>query len=162
MKRKIQMILRGERPLIDVWHYIVGNLRYKLFYYRFKNRSFFSIRKNTLEQDRHPLMRRHIWEQINFRIKWMNPVCYEQGSCVKCGCETTHLQMANKKCDGDCYPPMMNRKQWEKFKKNRQYSEDKKGNRVWMMNRMTGKPDLFLWDSKNKCYTQKEFYVYQH
>jgi hypothetical protein len=30
--------------------------------------------------------------------------CYLDGSCKKCGCETTALQMANKACAGNCYP----------------------------------------------------------
>lgn len=54
----------------------------------------------------------------------MNSECYTQGSCVKCGCQTTHLQMANKKCDGDCYPPMMNKVLWENFKMGMRYPID--------------------------------------
>ena len=63
------------------------------------------------------MIQSHIREQIDMRIKWMKPECYKGGSCVMCGCQTTELQMANKACDGDCYPPMMNKKQWEAFKK---------------------------------------------
>ena len=47
----------------------------------------------------------------------MNPDCYSEGSCQMCGCETTALQMANKTCPKPCYPKMMNKKNWEDFKK---------------------------------------------
>ena len=46
----------------------------------------------------------------------MNKDCYNNGQCIRCGCMTTALQMANKKCEGNCYPPMMDRKKWKKFK----------------------------------------------
>ena len=93
------MILTGKRPLIDVWFYVQGNYRYKLYYSKYKW-----------------LLRRHIREQIKFRIQRMKPECYEQGSCIICGCETTKLQMANKVCDGACYPPMLKAGSWEHFK----------------------------------------------
>lgn len=78
--------------------YITGHVRYTLYYSRFKW-----------------LLRKVIREQIDFRIKLMNKSCYEGGSCVKCGCKTTHLQMANKSCDKPCYPPMMTKREWLKF-----------------------------------------------
>ncbi len=46
----------------------------------------------------------------------MDEECYEMGSCKICGCETTALQMCSKSCNKPCYPPMMNKKQWKKFK----------------------------------------------
>jgi hypothetical protein len=42
----------------------------------------------------------------------MNMLCYTKGSCVACGCTTTELQMCNRACDKDCYPPMVNKKTW--------------------------------------------------
>lgn len=86
--------------LNDIKAYIQGNIRYKLYYSKYS----FLI----------PL---YIREQIQTRIVSMNIECFNQGSCIKCGCRTTHLQMANKKCDGDCYPVMMNRNKWEYMKK---------------------------------------------
>lgn len=102
-KQKVMMILKRERPLIDVWYYIQGNIRSKIYYHKRK-----WIRKW--------LMRRHIREQIDFRIKVMNPVCFEQGSCLHCGCETTKLQMANKACEGACYFHMASKKKWNDIK----------------------------------------------
>lgn len=143
MKEKIMMILRGQRPLVDVWHYILGNWRYKLYYSKFTHGVGPDRRKITrADIKRHPLMRQHIWEQIVWRIKWMNPICYEQGSCVKCGCETTALQMANKSCDMPCYPPMMKKDEWEKFKNGKNHV-DKKTSIVWRTAKK-GKPFIYF------------------
>lgn len=99
MKAKILLILKGERPLIDVWFYIQGNIRHKLYYSKYKW-----------------LLRRHIREQIDFRIQRMKPECYANGSCIMCGCETTKLQMADKSCDNHCYPSMFKAGSWKHFK----------------------------------------------
>ena len=45
----------------------------------------------------------------------MERACYERGSCIRCGCETTELQMCSKSCDGDCYPELMSKKKWKEF-----------------------------------------------
>ena len=119
------MILKGQRPVIDVWHYILGNYRYYFWYGGKLSRKYALV-----AWLRKRMIRKHIKEQIEWRIKWMNPICYEQGSCVKCGCETTELQMANKSCDMLCYPPMMNKTEWEKFKNGKNYV-DKKTKIVW-------------------------------
>lgn len=42
--------------------------------------------------------------------------CYQSGSCVECGCDTPDLQMADKSCRGKCYPEMMTKKEWKKYK----------------------------------------------
>lgn len=99
MKTKIRLILTGERPLIDVWFYVQGNYRYKLYYSKYKW-----------------LLRKHIREQIDFRIQRMKPECFSEGSCQICGCETTKLQMAYKSCDGKCYPVLMGAGDWKHFK----------------------------------------------
>jgi len=85
--------------LKNIVAYIQGNIRYKLWYSKWN----FLI----------PL---YIREQIEIRIISMYNKCYEQGSCIKCGCQTTHLQMANKACDGNCYPKMLNKKKWQYLK----------------------------------------------
>lgn len=90
MKEKIKHIK-------DIFYFFQGYYRYNIFYSKFTW-----------------LLRRHIKEQIKYRIRVMNRTCYEQGSCIKCGCATTALQMCNKSCDGKCYPPLMNREKWDK------------------------------------------------
>ena len=84
----------------NVWAYLQGKTRQKLFH---------SKRFNWLL----PL---HIFEQINYRIFVMDKECYELGSCKLCGCETPALQMADKSCDGKCYPEMMNKIDWDTHK----------------------------------------------
>lgn len=84
----------------NIMAYIQGNIRYKLYYSRFRF-----------------LIRLHIREQIDLRIRFMDKECYENGSCKLCGCSTTALQMADKQCDKPCYPPMMNKEDWIGFKK---------------------------------------------
>lgn len=79
--------------------YILGNFRYWAFYS--KNFKW--------------LIRTHILEQIEFRIRVMEQECYDEGSCKMCGCTTTALQMANKSCDKPCYPPMFSARKWIKF-----------------------------------------------
>lgn len=83
----------------NIKSYIQGNLRYKLFYSKY----------NWLIRD-------HIMEQIQMRILVMRPACFHHGACELCGCRTTALQMANKACDGDCYPTMVSKKIWKMFK----------------------------------------------
>lgn len=120
----IQKIVKGERPLIDVWHYWLGNYRYKFWYggkWSKKSQLIANIRKSVI--------RKHIKEQIEYRIKWMDRECYDNGSCKICGCETTALQMSNKPCDKPCYPAMMNKGQWKKYQKGGTF-RDKNG--IWI------------------------------
>lgn len=96
----LKKLMKGEIPFSHVKDYIVGNLRYKLYYSKM-----FSW-----------LMRSHIREQIDFRIEHMDKQCYEEGSCKMCGCTTTALQMCYRECDKPCYPRMMNKKEWSQWK----------------------------------------------
>lgn len=97
----------GKVNLKNIIAYIQGNIRYKLYYSKYKY-----------------LIPEHILEQIDARIKSMNQECFDSGSCIKCGCQTTHLQMANKPCDGACYPKMLDKTRWKYFKRNIMVIED--------------------------------------
>lgn len=88
-----------KHNLKDVYYYIQGNIRYFFFYYNGKNRFMNFFKKLILPN--------HIREQIIQRLKTMNIECYSSGQCIKCGCATTQLQMCNKSCEGNCYPPMI-------------------------------------------------------
>jgi len=90
---------KSKPTVANMIAYCQGNLRYRLYY------------SNYLGY----LMRDHIREQIDFRINSMNRECFNNGSCIKCGCQTTHLQMANKACDGDCYPRMVSKYNWQEM-----------------------------------------------
>lgn len=98
-RQLLKLLLQSKHPLRDIRAFFVGNLRYNLYY---------SINWKWL-------IRKHIKQQIDYRIKVMNPLCYTSGACIKCGCQTTHLQMANRTCDGMEYPPIVSRKQWILF-----------------------------------------------
>lgn len=106
----IKRIIKGQNKPIDMWHYIVGNYRYKLYYSKDS--------KGVVRGygSKHPLMRKHIWEQIKYRIRHMDEECYSSGQCKHCGCATTNLQMSNKRCEGICYPTMMGKTDWNRFK----------------------------------------------
>lgn len=101
MKKKL--IKKEKVSLKSILAYIQGNTR-EAFYFS----KYFQF-----------LIRPHIKEQIGYRLRVMNPMCYFEGACVECGCDTPALQMADKACKGRCYPAMMNKKDWEKFKKER-------------------------------------------
>ena len=108
--------MKAKINIKNIIAYITGNLRYYLFTHR--RLSF--------------LIPTHIKEQIEMRIKEMDQECYKQGSCIICGCQTPHLQMANKACDKPCYPAIMNRKDWSRFKKNSPVF-DNQTNLVWWL-----------------------------
>jgi hypothetical protein len=55
-------------------------------------------------------------EQFKYRLNIMDQNCLKQGYCKICGCETPQLQMSDEACEGQCYPFMMNKEDWEKFK----------------------------------------------
>lgn len=109
--RKMMMLLKGQVKSKDVWHYFLGNFRYHFYY-----GGGLSKKYPLVAWLRKRVLKKHIKEQIAWRISVMNQECYALGYCIKCGCDTPHLQMANKACDGNCYPPMLNKGDWEIFK----------------------------------------------
>ena len=84
--------------------YIQGWYRYNLWY-----------SKERIKIDLKGWIRPHIREQIDMRIKSMRKSCYLNGSCDECGCKTTALQMANKACNGVCYPKMLSKFGWKEI-----------------------------------------------
>ena len=83
----------------NIKSYLTGTLRYNLYYSKCK----FLLSKNIIEQ-------------FEFRTKVMNQECFNNGSCVECGCVCTALQMAYKSCDGECYPTFLKRSVWLRFR----------------------------------------------
>lgn len=119
---------------IDMYHYLIGNYRFKLYYNdKFKH-----------------LLSEYIVEQINCRInEWMDKECFDRGSCKMCGCMTTALQMANKSCNKPCYPPIMSEKRWESFKGGGAYRDYRTGD-VWLLRHKK----LFLYAQNTHSYVQ--------
>lgn len=94
-----------KRKLNNIIAYLQGWYRYYLYY----SKLLYGI-------DLSYLIRLHIYQQIVMRINSMNRECYYSGSCIICGCKTTALQMANRACEGDCYPKMLSKEQWKELK----------------------------------------------
>lgn len=63
----------------------------------------------------------HIKEQALFRlwlVKQRSPKCYEENSCVACGCEVSSKIFESRKCSaGLCYGEMLSKHEWEQYKK---------------------------------------------
>lgn len=97
------MIKISEITPKNVWAYFQGNFRMYL--------------KRIAPGLYYYYVRPHVIEQIEARIKSMDRECYENGECKICGCKTLNLQYADKACAGDCYPKMLNKKEWEYLKK---------------------------------------------
>lgn len=145
------MIVKEKKTIRNILYYLQGNYRYYFYYGGELSRKYAFI-----AWLRKRMIRSHIKDQIVHRIKWMNQICYAQGSCIMCGCETTALQMCNRSCNKPCYPPMMNRKLWKRFINRQPVAEDKTGMRVWSLSIYTGKPDLFIWDKNTESYNTVE------
>jgi predicted nucleic acid-binding Zn ribbon protein len=66
---------------------------------------------------------KHIDEQSIWRlsqVKEKSPECIQHLHCVICGCDIQEKSFENNGCDEGCYPPMMNKEDWENFKKSNQ------------------------------------------
>lgn len=126
--KSLKLLSSGNYPISAAWDYMLGNYRYFLYY-----------KLNKI------FIRSHIIEQIEYRIKWMDKQCYNEGSCKLCGCETTALQMCNKSCEKPCYPPMMEAKKWLNF---RLFGQMNIKDELWWMNHKTGKPSLIYKNNK--------------
>ena len=74
----------------------------------------------------------HIVGQYEARLLSMDKECKESGQCKICGCKTPEMQFDTKSCKGECYPPMMDKKEWELFLEN-------KGNSEWKLLKRTNK-----------------------
>lgn len=111
-----EVISRLKRDPLDAWYYIQGTFRI----YLYDNYRYF--------------MRRHIVEQYEWRTKDTPAkacVATDNMSCLCCGCKTPDLMFADKACKArkdqwcldqgltQCYPKMMTRRQWKKFKTNK-------------------------------------------
>lgn len=93
--------MKAKINLSNIIAYIQGHTREFLFYSKYFNK----------------LLPLHIFEQINYRLFVMKKECYSNGECVHCGCSTPALQMANKSCDGICYPVMLDKTDWFIYKR---------------------------------------------
>jgi len=56
----------------------------------------------------------HIQDQFYYRIVSMNPECRLNGECP-CKCPYPNKQLSDESCQNDCYPPFLEKKDWELF-----------------------------------------------
>lgn len=120
LKQKFKNLFQGMYSVKDVIEYYIAIYRNQYYNTKFQW-----------------LIRKHIREQIDYRISVMKKECYINGECTECGCETPALQMTNKPCKGNCYPSMMNRKNWKAFN-NYIYITDYKTKITWKKSRIKG------------------------
>ena len=106
---KFKLLLKSKHKLLDVWSYFLGNLRFKYPW----------------------IMRKHIKQQIHFRITSIKKECIGNGACIECGCNIPELVYANKHCEGFCYPTMLNKIQWGVLTESGAIYKDKK---LWYLN----------------------------
>lgn len=60
----------------------------------------------------------HIQEQVAYRHTKCRNDCIPQGGCVHCGCDPIGKHFVDKSCNnGERFPDLMNKEEWEKFKK---------------------------------------------
>lgn len=134
----IKKLFSKINNIADIYFYFEGNFRYKLYYSKYKW-----------------LIRQHIVEQIDYRVKMMNEECYNKGSCVECGCETIALQMCSKKCKGNCYPPLTNSKLWSKFIKRENILLETDSQGIWVLDEKTDEP--IFYKETNTGYVPENF-----
>lgn len=81
-------------------------------------------RKRRMQIDGFEL-EQHIFEQIIWRrtrVIEISPLCWSEGVCNVCGCEILGKTMEDRPCSANdvalpqCYPAMMNKKEWEQYK----------------------------------------------
>lgn len=98
----LKKLIKGEITLIDIFYYVQGHTREYLYYSKYKWLKY--------------IIRKHIREQFEWRLKVMDQECYSSGQCKICGCSIPALTFCDKKCHKPCYPKMLSRFEWEWYK----------------------------------------------
>ena len=57
----------------------------------------------------------YIMEQIQYRLSEMDINCLERGYCP-CNCSVPEKQYEDRSCERGCYPDMMSKEDWERYK----------------------------------------------
>lgn len=107
-----EMLISGNFKLRYIWDFILGEYR------TLRARPVLDISEKgvsvTLQNP--DLLQKHIVEQFEWRLTKMDVSCLNAQSCKECGCTCPNLQFANRGCEGGCYPKMMSKNEWNKFK----------------------------------------------
>lgn len=81
----------------------------------FKNIKAYAQGNYRLFLDKFDKLDSHIKEQVIYRESIADPECKAIGEC-KCGCPIPDLFYADKTCEDSCYPVLMNKSEWNKYK----------------------------------------------
>lgn len=63
---------------------------------------------------------KHVGQQIVWRrlqVIEKSPECWAKGECIQCGCYMIPKTKVDMECEHGCYPPIMSKKEWKKYKK---------------------------------------------
>lgn len=60
---------------------------------------------------------KHIIEQYKYRLENAKSQCLKNGECIACGCKMPAVLLADKGCKRGCYLRMMNKQDWNNYKK---------------------------------------------
>ena len=67
-------------------------------------------------------------EQVLWRLNICKMDCVKEGACVYCGCPPTKKAFAEASCNnGDRFPDIMEKKEWEKYKEDNNINIDTDG-----------------------------------
>jgi hypothetical protein len=101
IRRKTKALNPARLSLRNIWAVIQSWWRRK------KELAGFELPKHTYEQI--------IWRRIEVIKK--SPKCWESGDCIQCGCEMIGKTIEDRGCEYGCYPHLMNKQNWEVFKR---------------------------------------------
>ena len=60
---------------------------------------------------------KHKKEQVLYRLAICRKDCVPTGQCIICDCPPKKKAFVNKSCNPDRFPDMMEKEEWEQFKK---------------------------------------------
>jgi hypothetical protein len=67
----------------------------------------------------------HTKEQIIYRISICKDSCFNDKGCEYCGCNTIKKMFTASSCnEGNKFPDLMDKIEWEKFKKTEEYEKN--------------------------------------
>ena len=110
MKRYLNVFIKSMKGL---FHYLITGQVYKLTPSNIKGYFQGVWRLENLFTSSLPSL---VEEQFVWRVSVMNPTCILNKMCP-CQCEIPAKQLEDRACELNCYPPLMNLEQWEKFKR---------------------------------------------
>lgn len=117
----IKRFLTAYKRKLQIW-FFSQKVVTSLFKDNSSIKEFFDAPKHVKEQ--------FIWRLEMMKLSKQGQECLAKGVCL-CGCDVPDLQLANDACEGNCYPEMMDEKQWNTFKIKNHFNVDLNRQRVY-------------------------------